>query len=53
MLDALGYNSVEISEICAEAGLTRDEARFGLGNLELDGLVVRRGNAWTKSQTTV
>lgn len=53
VLDALGYNSVEISEICAEAGLTRDEARFGLGNLELDGLVVRRGNAWTKSQTTV
>lgn len=53
VLDALGFNSLEISEICTEAGLTRDEARFGLGNLELDGLVVRRGMAWTKAQTTL
>lgn len=53
VLDALGFNSLELSEVCAEAGLTRDEARFGLGNLELDGFVVRRGSAWTKSQTTL
>lgn len=53
VLDALGFNSLEIAEICLESGLTRDEARFGLGNLELDGLIVRRGNAWSKSQTTV
>jgi DNA processing protein len=52
-LDAIGFGSFEIAEICLEAGLTRDEARFGLGNLELEGLIVRRGNAWTKSQTTV
>lgn len=52
-LDAIGFSSLEIAEICLEAGLTRDEARFGLGNLELEGLIVRRGNAWTKSQTTV
>jgi DNA processing protein len=52
-LDAIGFDSLEIAEICLEAGLTRDEARFGLGNLELDGLIVRRGNAWAKSQTTV
>jgi DNA processing protein len=53
LLDAIGFNSLEIAEICSSAGLTRDEARFGLGNLELDGLVARRGNAWTKTQTTL
>ncbi|CAB4604876.1 unannotated protein [freshwater metagenome] len=53
VFDALGYDVLEIAEICSSAGLTRDEARFGLSNLELDGLVLRRDNAWTKSQTTV
>lgn len=53
VLDAIGFNSMEISEICSEAGLTRDEARLGLGTLELEGLIVRRGTAWSKSQTTV
>lgn len=53
VLDALGFNALELSEICAEAGLTRDEARFGLGNLELDGFIVRRGSTWAKSQTTL
>jgi predicted Rossmann fold nucleotide-binding protein DprA/Smf involved in DNA uptake len=52
-MDALGFNSLEIAEICIESGLTRDEARFGLGNLELEGLIVRRGNAWSTRQTTV
>ena len=53
VLDAIGFDSLEIAEICSAAGLTRDEARFGLGNLELEGLVARRGNAWAKTQTTI
>lgn len=53
VLDALGFDALEIAEICSSAGLTRDEARFGLGNLELEGLVARRGNAWAKTQTTL
>jgi DNA processing protein len=53
VLDAIGYDVLEIAEICSSAGLTRDEARFGISNLELEGLVLRRDNAWTKSQTTV
>ena len=53
VFDALGYDVLEIAEICSSAGLTRDEARFGLSNLELEGLVLRRDSAWTKSQTTV
>lgn len=53
VLDALGYNALELSEICAEAGLTRDEAKFGLSILELDGIVLRRDTIWTRSQTTV
>ncbi len=53
VLDAIGFDSLEIGEICSAAGLTRDEARFGLGNLELEGLVARRGNAWAKTQTTL
>lgn len=53
VLDAVGFNVMEIAEICSSAGLTRDEARFGLSSLELDGLVLRRDNTWTKSQTTV
>jgi DNA processing protein len=53
VLDAIGFDSLEIAEICTAAGLTKDEARFGLGNLELDGLVARRGNNWAKTQTTL
>ena len=53
VLDAIGFDSLEIAEICSAAGLTRDEARFGLGNLELEGLVARRGNVWAKTQTTL
>jgi DNA processing protein len=53
VLDAIGFDSLEIAEICSAAGLTKDEARFGLGNLELDGLVARRGNNWAKTQTTL
>jgi DNA processing protein len=53
VLDAIGFDVLEIAEICSSAGLTRDEARFGLSSLELDGLVLRRDNAWAKSQTTV
>lgn len=53
VLDAIGFDVLEIAEICSSAGLTRDEARFGLSSLELDGLVLRRDNTWTKSQTTV
>lgn len=53
VLDALGFDSLEIADICSAAGITRDEARFGLGNLELDGLVARRGNTWSKTQTTL
>ena len=53
VLDALGYDSLEVSEICSSAGLTRDEARLGLSNLELDGLILRRGSAWMKTQTTL
>ena len=53
VLDAIGFDSLEISEICGAAGLTRDEARFGLANLELDGIVLRRDNTWMRSQTTV
>ena len=53
VLDALGYNALELAEICAEAGLTRDEAKFGLSILELEGIVLRRDTIWTRSQTTV
>lgn len=53
VLDAIGYDALEIAEVCSAAGLTRDEARFGLGNLELDGLVTRRDNTWARTQTTV
>ena len=53
VLDAIGFDFLEIAEICSSAGLTRDEARFGLSSLELDGLVLRRDNTWSKSQTTV
>lgn len=53
VLDAIGFNSLEIAEICSAAGLTRDEARFGLANLELDGIVLRRDNTWMRSQTNV
>ena len=51
--DAIGFDVLEIAEICSSAGLTRDEAKFGLSSLELDGLVLRRANTWTKSQTKV
>jgi DNA processing protein len=53
VLDAIGFSSLEISEICSAAGLTRDEARFGLANLELDGLVLRRDSTWMRSQTNL
>lgn len=53
VFDAIGFDVLEIAEICSSAGLTRDEARFGLSSLELDGLVLRRANTWTKSQTKV
>lgn len=53
VLDALGFDCLEVSEISAAAGLTRDEARYGLGILELEGIVLRRDNAWARSQTTV
>lgn len=53
VLDALGFDSLEIAEICSSAGLTRDEARLGISSLELDGLIMRRGSAWSRSQTTV
>jgi DNA processing protein len=53
VLDAIGFDSLGLAEICSAAGLTRDEARFGLTNLELDGIVLRRDNTWKRSQTTV
>jgi len=53
VLDAIGFDCMEIAEICSAAGLTRDEARFGLSNLELDGLVLRRDNTWMRSQTNL
>lgn len=53
VLDAIGFDEVEIAQICLDAGLTRDEARFGLGILEIDGHIVRRGNAWARGQTKV
>lgn len=53
VLDAIGFNALEINAVCAAGGLTRDEARFGLANLELDGLILRRDNTWMRSQTTV
>lgn len=53
VLDAIGFDSLEVAEICSAAGLTRDEARFGLANLELDGIVLRRDNSWMRSQTNV
>lgn len=52
-LDAIGFASMELSEICNSAGLTRDEARIALGSLELDGIVVRRANAWVRERITV
>lgn len=53
VLDAIGFDAPDINQICSAGGLTRDEARFGLANLELDGLILRRDNTWHRSQTTV
>lgn len=53
VLDAIGFDALEIAEICSSAGLTRDEARFGLSSLEIEGLILRRANTWTKCQTKI
>ncbi len=52
-LDAIGFGSADIEQICTSAGLTKKEARIALGSLELDKLVVRTSDGWAKSQTTV
>lgn len=53
VFDAIGFGAVDVSEICSEAGLTRSEAHIALGSLELDGLVTRTANKWSRAQTTV
>jgi DNA processing protein len=52
-LDAIGFNLLSLDDICADSGLTRDEARMALGSLELDGLVSRSSEGWRRSQTTL
>lgn len=52
-LDAIGFNLLSLDNICADSGLTRDEARMALGSLELDALVSRSSEGWRRTQTTL
>lgn len=52
-LDAIGFSSMDLAGICADSGLTKDEARIALGSLELDSLVARGSDGWRRSQTKV
>ncbi len=53
VLDAIGFGQESLEIICREAGLTRNEAKFGLAQLELAGLVERRGSDWRQVQTNL
>jgi hypothetical protein len=52
-LDAIGFSLMGLEEICADSGLTKDEARIALGSLELESLVSRSSDGWRRSQTTL
>lgn len=52
-LDSIGFSILNLEEICADSGLTKDEARIALGSLELESLVSRSSEGWRRSQTTV
>lgn len=52
-LDAIGFSILNLEAICADSGLTRDEARIALGSLELESLVSRNSDGWRRSQTTI
>ncbi len=49
LLDALGSRALTIENIAFKAGLTSAELSIGLGNLELRGLIRRRGAGWVKA----
>ena len=52
-LDAIGFSVLGLEAICADSGLTKDEARIALGSLELESLVSRNSDGWRRSQTTL
>jgi DNA processing protein len=52
-LDAIGFSVLGLEDICADSGLTKDEARIALGSLELESLVSRSSDGWRRSQTTL
>ena len=52
-LDAIGFNVLNLESICADSGLTKDEARMALGSLELESLVSRSSEGWRRTQTTL
>lgn len=52
-LDAIGFSILGLDAICADSGLTKDEARIALGSLELESLVSRSSEGWRRSQTTL
>ncbi len=52
-LDAIGFSVLGLDAICADSGLTKDEARIALGSLELESLVSRNSDGWRRSQTTL
>jgi len=52
-LDAIGFSVLGLEAICADSGLTKDEARIALGSLELESLVSRSSDGWRRSQTTL
>lgn len=48
VLDVIGFGDADYHQVCAEAGLTRDEARMGLASLSLLGLIQQNANSWSR-----
>ena len=48
-LDAVGYSPISSAEIAQSAGLTLNEVRYALANLQLSGLLVQQGSRWMRA----